>query len=164
MEEKKFDVKPNTPVGIFLAILALMGVYYLYKFIYGLMTAASFWVYIVFLVGMFYYFLGCRPYQYIVSNKEVIKKKRLFPASHLDLLKAENITDAVPRMADLITRPHAIEIYDENKKRYKYFPKDVEGFTGAVLAENKRIHCNVAAYTDHHRTIKKRARRDRRKA
>lgn len=164
MEEKRFEVKPNMPVGIFLIALVLVIVYYLYLFLDHQMSAASFWIYIVFVIAMFYYFLGCRPYEYVVGNKEVIMKKRLFPASHLDLLKAEVITDAVPRMADLVTRPHAIEIYDENKKRFKYFPKDVEGFTSAVLANNKRIHCNVAAYTDTHRSIKKRERRARRKA
>jgi len=40
---------------------------------------------------------------------------------------------------------------------------DAAAFTGAILGENKRIHCTVKAYTDMHRKIEKRERKQRRK-
>lgn len=164
MQENKYEVKANLAVGFFLFGITGYMVWNIYLFINHAMSLSQMVVYLIFLAAMWYYFMGCRPYQYVVGNREVVFKKRLFPDKHLDLMKAEVITDAVPRMADLVTRPHAIEIYDDAKKRFKFFPKDVVGFTGAVLKQNKRIHCNVAAYTDANRHISRRNRRARRKA
>lgn len=163
MDYEEFKVKPNLAVGFFLFGITGILIYYIYALTVHAMTTAQMIVYIVFLAAMWYYFMGCRPYKYLVGKREIIFKKRLFPDRHFDLMKAEVITDAVPRMADLVTRPHAIEIYDDNKKRSKYFPADVIGFTGAVLKQNKRIHCNVAAYTDANRHITKRNRKARRR-
>lgn len=164
MDYEEFKVKPNLAVGFFMFGITAILIWYIYEYTVSLMTLTQLIVYLVFLAAMWYYFFGCRPYKYMVGKREIIFKKRLFPDRHLDLMKAEVITDAVPRMADLITRPHAIEIYDDAKKRSKYFPIDVIGFTTAVLKQNKRIHCNVAAYTDANRHIAKRNRRQRRKA
>ena len=58
-------------------------------------------------------------------------------------------------MADLVTRPHAIELYTDLKKRYSTFPKDRYEFVDAICESNKRIHCTVEDYTDQHRKIER---------
>jgi hypothetical protein len=117
-------------------------------------------VLLIFAAIMTFYFVGCRPYLYVIEKKEIISKKRWFKDKHLDLMKAEIVTDPVPRLADLVTRPHAIEIYDMEKRRHKYFPVDAAGFTNAVVKSNKRIHCTVKSYTDRYRKISRRDRRE----
>ena len=160
---QEFKVKPNLAVGIFLTALTGVLIYYFMEYFAGIVTLSYVLVDVVFMIGVYIYFLGCRPYVYIVENKKITSKNRLFGDKTVDLMRCEVITDAVSRLADLVTRPHAIEIYDEAKKRHKYFPADPVGFTGAVVASNKRIHCTVAAYTDIHRSIEKRQRRERRR-
>ncbi|MBO6046308.1 MAG: hypothetical protein J6P61_01010 [Erysipelotrichaceae bacterium] len=160
---QEFKVKPNLAVGIFLTALTGVMIFYIAEYFAGIVTLGYVLVDVVFMIFMYLYFLGCRPYVYIVENKKIISKNRLFGDKTVDLMRCEVITDAVSRLADLVTRPHAIEIYDEAKKRHKYFPADPVGFTGAVVASNKRIHCTVAAYTDVHRSIEKRQRRERRR-
>ena len=79
------------------------------------------------------------------------------------LMSCEVICDPVSRMADLVTRPHAIELYTDLKKRYSTFPKDRYEFVDAICESNKRIHCTVADYTDQHRKIEKKERRENRR-
>ena len=124
----------------------------------------SFIVLTLFIAVMFFYFLGCRPYEYVIKDKTVISKKRLMSPKEVDLMTCEVICDPVSRMADLVTRPHAIEIYTDTKKRHCYFPADPIAFVGAVVASNKRIHCTVEAYTDIHRSIEKKERKERKRA
>lgn len=118
-------------------------------------------VYLVFLAVYCFYFFGCRPYKYVIEDKVLISKHRLWKDKRLELMSSELICDPVARLADLVTRPHAIEIYDARKKRHKYFPYDVIDFVGAVVGSNRRIHCTVKAYTDIHRSIEKRERKER---
>lgn len=79
-------------------------------------------------------------------------------------MECETICDPVSRWADIATRPHAIEIYTNTKKRYCCFPKQRVEFVAAVMKENKRIHCTVKAYTDVHRQLEKQQRKEKRKA
>jgi len=164
MKTQEFKVKPNLAVGLTLIMLAVISVVYISNyFVAKTMTTAQFIVYLIFVGCMYFYFLGCRPTAYVVGNKTIVMKKRLIPDKEIDLMHAEVICDPVSRLADLVTRPHAIEIYMDTKKRWCFFPKDPVGFTGAVVNENKRIHCTVQKYTDLHRSIVKRERKSRRR-
>ena len=58
---------------------------------------------------------------------------------------------------------NAIELYTDLKKRYSTFPKDRYEFVDAICESNKRIHCTVADYTDQHRKIEKKERRENRR-
>lgn len=79
-------------------------------------------------------------------------------------MTCEIICDPVSRWADIATRPHAIEIYTDARKRYCFFPEKRVDFVGAVLQGNKRISCTVQDYTDFHRQYGKKLRKERRKA
>ncbi|EMD16561.1 hypothetical protein HMPREF9943_01115 [Eggerthia catenaformis OT 569 = DSM 20559] len=164
--EQKFKAKPNLAVGIFLIVVILSSILFLADYLNGTknLTSVQMIVLFIFDLAILYYFLGCRPYAYVVGNKQIVMKKRLYKDKIIDLMKAEIITDPVPRLADLITRPHAIEIYMDTKKRFCFYPHSPLDFVGAVLSENKRIHCSVSAYTDIHRSIEKRERKRRKKS
>ena len=155
--EKEFKVRPNYAVGVFNAAVVIMLIFNLSSFINGQLTLASFMFYVVFTAVLTFYFVGCRPVKYTVKDKEVIMHRRLIPDKKVDLIHAEVIADPVSKMSDIVTRPHAIELYMDDKACIKFFPMD------AILGENKRIHCTVKAYTDMHRKIEKRERKQRRK-
>ncbi|WP_164120885.1 hypothetical protein [Sharpea azabuensis] len=161
--EKEFKVRPNYAVGVFNAAVVIMLIFNLSSFINGQLTLASFMFYVVFTAVLTFYFVGCRPVKYTVKDKEVIMHRRLIPDKKVDLIHAEVIADPVSKMSDIVTRPHGIELYMDDKACIKFFPMDAAAFTGAILGENKRIHCTVKAYTDMHRKIEKRERKQRRK-
>lgn len=164
--KNEFKVSPNTAVGVFSIALYGVMVYYIYLFVNKVYTLQAILVYAIFLILFTFFFFGCRPYKYVFEDKRLISKKRLWKDKELDLLRMEVVSDPVSRLADLVTRPHAVEIYGDNKKRHNYFPKteDRAEFTAAILRANKRIHCTVQAYTDQHRSIEKRERKARKKA
>ena len=108
---KEFKVKPNLAVGIWLGALTLVWVYDIVMFVLKSLDQQSFIIVSIFLAAMYLYFLGCRPYEYIVDGKTLIFKRRLLPQKEVDLMSCEVICDPVSRMADLVTRPHAIELY-----------------------------------------------------
>lgn len=164
--KNEFKVDPNLAVGVFTTALYGVMVYYFFLYTQGSFPLQSIIVYAVFLVLYTFFFFGCRPYKYVFKDKILISKKRLWKDKEVDLMRMELVTDPVPRLADLVTRPHAIEIYSDAKKLYKYFPKRVDraDFTAAVMRANKRIHCTVQAYTDIHRSIEKRERKARKRA
>lgn len=113
---------------------------------------------------LYTFFLGCRPYKYTVEKKVVTIHYRLWRNSEVQLMECETICDPVSRWADIATRPHAIEIYTDTKKRYCFFPIQRVEFVAAVLQANKRIHCTVKDYTDVHRQLEKKQRKERRRA
>ena len=160
---KEFKVKPNLAVGIWLGALTLVWVYDIVMFVLKSLDQQSFIIVSIFLAVLYFYFLGCRPYKYIVDGKTLIFKRRLLPQKEVDLMSCEVICDPVSRMADLVTRPHAIELYTDLKKRYSTFPKDRYEFVDAICESNKRIHCTVPDYTDQHRKIEKKERRENRR-
>ena len=160
---KEFKVKPNLAVGIWLGALTLVWVYDIVMFVLKSLDQQSFIIVSIFLAVLYFYFLGCRPYKYIVDGKTLIFKRRLLPQKEVDLMSCEVICDPVSRMADLVTRPHAIELDTDLKKRYSTFPKDRYEFVDAICESNKRIHCTVADYTDQHRKIEKKERRENRR-
>ncbi|MEG0367474.1 MAG: hypothetical protein RR585_11610, partial [Coprobacillus sp.] len=156
--EKEFKVRMNTATVVFLlAYTAYMGYTVIMKD-WGSFIPVG-------IAGVIFYifFLGMRPYKYVVEKKTISKKFYLWKTRTIDVMECETICDPVPRFADLITRPHAIEIYTNVNKRYCYFPKDRVGFVTAVVQSNKRIHCTVKDYTDVHRKIEKKLRKERRK-
>ncbi len=160
--EREFRVKPNLPVGIFLVF------YLAYTVIYSLANYATETASVIFLVIaciLFYiYFLGFRPYKYVVKDRTIYTYRRLLPTKELDLMQQSNITDPIVKLSKWTSTPHAIEIYDDRNKRSSFYPKDRVDFTGAVLRENKRIHCTVKDYTDLHRKLEKRQRKERKRA
>lgn len=115
-------------------------------------------------VILYTFFLGCRPYKYTIEKKVLTIHYRLWKNSEVQLMECETICDPVSRWADIATRPHAIEIYTDTKKRYCFFPVQRVDFVAAVLQANKRIHCTVKDYTDVHRQIEKKLRKEKRKA
>ena len=149
---KEFKVKPNLAVGIWLGALTLVWIYDIVMFVLKSLDQQSFIIVSIFLAAMYLYFLGCRPYKYIVDGKTLIFKRRLLPQKEVDLMSCEVICD-----------PHAIELYTDLKKRYSTFPKDRYEFVDAICESNKRIHCTVADYTDQHRKIEKKERRENRR-
>lgn len=160
MEEvKTFKYRINTATIIFLASLVF----------YTLFTAFTQDLQTVLVIGIFtilcfVVFIGMRPYKYSIEKKELTIHYALWKNSHVDLMHCETICDPVPRWADLVTRPHAIEIYTDTKKRYCFFPKERVEFVHEVVKANKRIHCTVKEYTDVYRILEKKDRKERRKA
>lgn len=160
MEEvKTFKYRINTATIIFLAALVF----------YTLFTAFTQDLQTVLIIGIFtilcfVVFIGMRPYKYSIEKKELTIHYALWKNSHVDLMHSETICDPVPRWADLVTRPHAIEIYTDTKKRYCFFPKERVEFVHEVVKANKRIHCTVKEYTDVYRILEKKDRKERRKA
>lgn len=160
MEEvKTFKYRINTATIIFLATLVF----------YTLFTAFTQDLQTVLVIGIFtilcfVVFIGMRPYKYSIEKKELTIHYALWKNSHVDLMHCETICDPVPRWADLVTRPHAIEIYTDTKKRYCFFPKERVEFVHEVVKANKRIHCTVKEYTDVYRILEKKDRKERRKA
>lgn len=160
MEEiKEFKVRMNTATVIFLIALSLYTL--LTLFTQDTVTAITVFV---FTVVCFIIFLGMRPHKYSIEKKELTIHYYLWKNSHVDLMNCDTICDPVPRMADLVTRPHAIELYTNTKKRYCFFPKKRVEFVHAVVKANKRIHCTVKEYTDVYRILEKKDRKERRKA
>ena len=160
MEEvKTFKYRINTATIIFLAALVF----------YTLFTAFTQDLQSVLVIGIFtilcfVVFIGMRPYKYSIEKKELTIHYALWKNSHVDLMHCETICDPVPRWADLVTRPHAIEIYTDTKKRYCFFPKERVEFVHEVVKANKRIHCTVKEYTDVYRILEKKDSKERRKA
>lgn len=157
--EKEFKVRMNTATTIFLCAYTI--------YIIGL-TVTQNWVTLlpVCVAGVIFYtvFLGMRPYKYTVDKKTLYIHYRLLRAKEVDLMQAETICDPISRWADIATRPHAIEIYTTANKRYCCFPKERIDFVAAIIQANKRIHCTVKNYTDVHRQMEKKLRKERIKA
>ncbi|MEG0453427.1 MAG: hypothetical protein RR428_09375 [Coprobacillus sp.] len=154
--EKEFKVRMNTATAIFLTAYTI--------YIIGLAVTRTFGTLVpVGIAGIVFYifFLGLRPYKYTLDKKTLSIHYRLWKAREIDLMQAETICDPVSRWADIATRPHAIEIYTDARKRYCFFPKKRVDFVTAVMQANKRIHCTVKDYTDIHRQIEKKLRKER---
>lgn len=156
---KEFKVRANTATTIFLVAYTLNILYLLFSNkMNELMLVGGFGILI------YIFFLGCRPYKYTIDKKVLTIHYRLWKNSEVNLIDCETICDPVSRWADIATRPHAIEIYTNVKKRYCFFPIERVDFVGAVLQGNKRIHCTVQDYTDVHRQLERKLRKERRKA
>lgn len=154
--EKEFKVRMNTATAIFLTAYTI--------YVLGLLVTRTFGTLLtVGIAGIVFYvfFLGFRPYKYTVDKKTLAIHYRLRKPRELDLMQAETICDPVSRWADIATRPHAIEIYTTARKRYCCFPKNRVDFVTAVVQANKRIHCTVKDYTDIHRQLEKKLRKER---
>lgn len=157
----EFRVRPNLPVGCFLAVYTGYTVWYIFtKFSND--VAGSICL-IVALLLFYAYFLGCRPYKYVIEKKTIFTYRRLLKTKELDLMQCATVTDPVIKITKWSSMPHAIEVYSDKNKRYSFFPEDRVGFTGAVLRENKRIHCTVKDYTDIHRKLAKKQRKEKRR-
>lgn len=159
MEEKEFKLSPNYTVIIFMIVY--WG-YALYLLIFGQYDS----FYAVGAAGILFtiYFVGLRPYRYVVGKRTVYYRYLLRKRKEVDLMHCETICDPVERFSEFLRRAHAIELYTVEKKRYPFFPKDRVAFVDAIVKENKRIHCTVQDYTDAYREIKKQERRERKKA
>lgn len=156
--KKSFKFKMNTATALFLTTYTAYVIY---------MAIIKQWsvlpMLLVFGCLIYAFFLGCRPYGYDVEKKTVTIKYYLWKNKEVDLMQCETICDPVSRWADIMTRPHAIEIYTNTKKRYCFFPKKRVEFVDAIVKENKRIHCTVKEYTDVHRKSEKRRQRENRR-
>lgn len=159
MERKEFKVKMNTATAIFLIAYALYTIITIFT-----QNLATIITIFVFGAIIYAFFLGCRPYMYSVEKKTLTIMYRLWKNKEVDLMECETICDPVSRWADLVTRPHAIEIYTNTRKRYCCFPVQRVEFVDAIVKSNKRIHCTVREYTDVHRQLEKRQRKEKRKA
>ena len=153
--KQEFKFRKNTATLIFLTGYTL---YVLIKLI--LQDFKDLPLVVAFGVLLFIIFIGCRPNAYEIENRRMTIKYPLWKNKEVDLMRCDTICDPVSRMADLVTRPHAIEIYTENNKRYCCFPKDRQGFVGAVVNANKRINCQVHEYNETHRKFEKKRRRE----
>lgn len=157
---KVFKFRKNTATILFLIAYAVYILYIIFvnKNMNDLLLVGGF--YVVCLA----FFLGCRPHAYEIGKRTLKIKYYLWKDTEVDLMQCETICDPVSRWADIATRPHAIEIYTNTKKRYCCFPVERIEFVDAVLQENKRIHCTVQEYTDVQRVLEKKRRKERKKA
>ena len=153
--KKDFKVKLNMTT---LMCLTFFAVYTVYYWIAVSLYAAS--LLIVVTIGWGLYVFGLTPYKYSVENKTLYKCYRFRKNKELDLMDCETICDAVPRASEMFQRAHAIEIYTSKKKRHCFYPKDRVDFVEAVSKANKRIHVTVQDYTDVHRKLEKRLRKE----
>ncbi len=153
--EKEFKVRPNTTTILCLTVFIAYTIYYT---VTVSLYASS--LLIVICAGWLAYTLGLTPYKYVVDKKTLYKCYRLRKNKELDLMDCETICDPVPRASEMFARAHAIEIYTTKKKRHSYFPKDRVEFVEAVARSNKRIHVTVQDYTDVHRKLEKRLRKE----
>lgn len=158
----EFKRRPNLVVGVFLIAYTGYAIYNFFKlFKTQLVSAVAIaLVAVVFLL----YFLGCRDVSYTIEKKTITTHRRLLKDKELDLMHCSIISDPVAKLTRWNSMPHAIDIFDDNNKRTTFHPKDRVNFTGAVLRENKRIHCTVKEYTDIYRKVEKRQRKERRRA
>lgn len=156
---KTFKFRKNTVTLIFLIAYAV------YIFYLGVVQKnyKDLPIVVGFYVLCLAFFLGCRPYAYEVGKRTLIIKYYLWKNSEVDLMQCETICDPVSRWADIATRPHAIEIYTNVKKRYCCFPTERVEFVDAIVQENKRMHCTVKEYTDMRRVLEKKRRKERKK-
>ena len=157
--EKEFKFRMNTATIIFLAAYTI---YIVYTFV--TQSTSTFITILVFGILLYIFFLGMRPHKYKIDKKELTICYYLWKNKTIDLMECETVCDPVSRWADIATRPHAIEIYTNTRKRYCCFPKGRVDFVASILKENKRIHCTVKEYTDVHRQMEKKERKERKKA
>lgn len=157
---KTFKFRKNTATTIFLVAYAV----YILLIAFVLKLKQDLPIVIGFYVLCLAFFLGCRPHAYEVGKRTLIIKYYLWKNTEVDLMQCETICDPVSRWADIATRPHAIEIYTNTKKRYCCFPKERVEFVDAIVQENKRLHCTVKEYTDMQRVLEKKRRKERKKA
>lgn len=157
--KQTFKFRMNTATIIFLIAYTVYVLYMLITMQWDVLP-----ILIGFGILVYAFFLGCRPYAYDIEKKTITIKYYLWKNKEIDLMRCETMCDPVSRWADIATRPHAIEIYTDTKKRYCFFPKDRLGFIHAVVKANKRIHCTVQEYTDARRDIERRERKERKKA
>lgn len=157
---KEFRVRPNLSVGLFLIVYCVYTVFYIIT--NGSKDLAGSIALVIAALPILAYYLGCRPYKYVIDKKTIYTYRRLLKTKELDLMQCANITDPVIKITKWTSTPHAIEIYSDKNKRYSFFPNDRVGFTGAVMRENKRLHCTVKEYTDIHRKLAKKQRKERR--
>lgn len=153
--EKEFKVKLNTTTVLCLTVFIAYTIYY---WLTVSLYAAS--LLLVISVGWGIYVVGLTPYKYAVDKKTLYKCYRLRKNKELDLMDCETICDPVPRASEMFARAHAIEIYTTKKKRHCFFPKERVEFVDAVAKANKRIHVTVQDYTDVHRQLEKRLRKE----
>lgn len=118
--EKEFKARANMASVIFLvAYTAYIGLLLFKNSFESLIPV------IVLGILLYIFFLGCRPYKYTVEKKTLTIHYRLWKNKEIDLMTCEIICDPVSRWADIATRPHAIEIYTDARKRYCFSQKNV---------------------------------------
>ncbi len=160
MEEvKEFKYRINTATIIFLTALCFYTIFTVFTAKLNVIIMI-----VIFTALCFVVFIGMRPYKYSIQKKNLTIHYALWKNKHVDLMRCETICDPVSRWADIATRPHAIEIYTDTKKRYCFFPKERVEFVHEVVKANKRMHCTVKEYTDVSRILEKKDRKERRKA
>ena len=161
--EKEFKVKLHTTTVLCLTFFIAYTAYFVFaqsvasSFVQGLIDGS---LLILISVGWLLYAVGLTPYKYVVDKKSLYKCYRLRKNVELDLMDCETICDPVPRASEMFARAHAIEIYTTKKKRHCFFPKQRVEFVDAVSKANKRIHVTVQDYTDVHRKLEKRLRKE----
>ena len=98
---ERIQGKPNLAVGIWLGALTLVWVYDIVMFVLKSWDQESFIIVSIFLAAMYLYFLGCRPYEYIVDGKNFNLQKKIITSkrsrlndmrSHLSIQYQEWLT------------------------------------------------------------------------
>lgn len=161
--EQEFKPSSNLTVRLFVIVYWLYAIYILLFDVFFAHALSDFYV-----VGggglvISIYMIGFRPYRYIVGNKTVTYRYLIRKNKEINLMNCETIMDPKETFTSVIMRARAIELYDIDQKKFKFFPKDRVGFVDAILKQNRRIHCNVQDYTDSLRELKKRERRQRKR-
>lgn len=156
MNVKKFKVRMNPAVfyfEIFYAIFFGVSVFD-GKYNDALVIAG---------VGVFIYgyLMLLRPYKYEVNRKTLTIYKRIGQPKEINLMSCETICDPVPKLTRVLTRPHALELYTEKKKRILLVPKDRVEFTATLLRANKRLHVQVKEFAEKSKSVAKKQRRER---
>lgn len=110
-------------------------------------------------VVIFGYLLLIRPFEYSITRKTLVIHKRLGKDKEINLMDCQTITDPITKMTKIITNPHSLEIYTENKERVVVTPKQKIEFIDSVVNANKRIHVQVKDFASNRKSGMKKNRK-----
>lgn len=117
----------------------------------------------LFIVGLlvFGYIFGFRATKYLITRKSLTIHYLIRKDKEIFMNDIETITDPLPKMTKILINAHALEMFDINGRRMVIEPEDQVGFVRDLLAANKRISCQVKAYNESYKNVKKRDRKRR---
>ena len=151
--EKVFDKKVSTALiyfTVFYVIYVLLMLYHQNFQAFAVIVLAG--------AIIFGYIYFMRPYKYVIKRRTLKICKRIGRDKEINIMNCETVCDPIPKMTKIIIDPKALELYLEGGKRIVIYPKDIMGICEALIKVNKRMHCQVKLYNEHHKVEKKRRR------
>lgn len=138
--------KQNSAIPVFLGAITIMMFYYFYQLSIGKIPRLALILYIIFIVIMYYYFIGVAPYHYTVKDHQLILKRRALSDQRIDLDHCVLLTEPRSFVNLRMGRHDAIELYDENKKHVTLHPEDKITFAKMLEKENRKMVIDIDGY------------------